>query len=175
MDQLIGEIRLFAGEYAPLGWSFCDGSLHPIDNSSLWHLIGTTYGGDGQTTFAVPDLRGRVPVGAGQGRGLSAYTLGQGFGAESVTLTPDQAGAHSHVLQASGGMATTATPGPGVMLATTGATVRPFNDKTLATGSFGTFNAAAIGVSGSGQPHENRMASVGINYIIAHEGEWPSP
>src|SRR3954451_14775137 len=95
----VGEIRMFAGNFAPAGWMFCDGTLLPIsDNETLFNLIGTTYGGDGQQTFALPDLRGRVPV--HQGTGQSAYDLAESGGVEQVTLTTQQTPAHNHALAA---------------------------------------------------------------------------
>src|SRR3954454_18083876 len=99
-DQYIGEIRAFAFNFAPLGWAFCEGQLLPINqNQALFSLLGTTYGGDGRTTFALPDLRGRVPISSGQGPGLQNYDLGQTGGEETVTLTGNQVGAHSHLVK----------------------------------------------------------------------------
>src|SRR5216684_6407143 len=93
----VGEIRMFGGNFAPAGWMFCDGQLLPIsENETLFNLIGTTYGGDGQSTFALPDLRGRVPLHMGQGSGLSSYQLAEMIGVEAVTLTTAQLGTHSH-------------------------------------------------------------------------------
>src|SRR5512143_818219 len=97
----VGEIRMFGGNYAPVGWAFCNGAIMPIsENETLFNLIGTTYGGDGQTTFALPDLRGRLPLHMGQGGGLSNYVIGQQGGVETVILTTQQIPARSHVPQA---------------------------------------------------------------------------
>src|SRR5512143_3908889 len=96
-NPFIGEIRMFGGNFAPAGWAFCDGSLLPIsENDALFTLIGTTYGGDGQTTFALPDLRGRLPVHMGTGAGLSSFVIGEAGGVETVTLTTSQMPGHSH-------------------------------------------------------------------------------
>src|ERR1700730_17276494 len=96
-QPFIGEIRMFAGNFAPAGWAFCDGSLQAISqNDALFNVIGTTYGGDGQTTFALPDLRGRVPIHMGQGSGLSNRIIGENGGTETVTLTPATLAAHTH-------------------------------------------------------------------------------
>ncbi|HEX2898890.1 MAG TPA: tail fiber protein, partial [Bacteroidia bacterium] len=102
MDPTLSEIRIFAGNFAPLSWAFCNGALMSIaENTALFSLLGTTYGGDGQTTFALPDLRGRVPVGTGQGAGLSFWDLGEVEGSEGVTLILSQLAAHNHTATAS--------------------------------------------------------------------------
>src|SRR5690349_11535310 len=102
MDPFLGEIKLFCGNYAPIGWAFCDGSLLPIsENDALYALIGTTYGGDGINTFALPDLRGRVAIHQGQGPGLSPYVMGETGGAETVTLTTNNLPQHTHRIIAS--------------------------------------------------------------------------
>src|SRR5262245_24456486 len=109
-DPYVGDIRIFGGNFAPLGWAFCDGRLLPIsENEVLFQLIGTTYGGDGQETFALPDLQGRIPIHMGQGPGLSNFVLGEQGGVESVTLNTNQIPVHSHQLGAADG-ATGATP-----------------------------------------------------------------
>ena len=109
----IGEIRMFGFGRTPIGWQACDGSLLPISQyDALFALIGTTYGGDGQNTFAVPDLQGRLPIHQGQGQGLSNYVIGQRAGTESVTVLPTQMPAHSHVMVATTGASTAITPGP---------------------------------------------------------------
>src|SRR5215213_7415071 len=101
-NPYIGEIRMFGGNFPPSGWAFCDGQLLPIsENDALFNLIGTTYGGDGESTFALPDLRGRTPVHTGTGPGLSPYTMGEGGGVESVTLTTQQIPTHNHQWMAS--------------------------------------------------------------------------
>src|SRR5262245_29652358 len=111
MDNYLGEIRLFAGNFAPRGWRFCDGGLLPIaENDALFNLLGTTYGGDGVSTFALPDLRGRVAIGQGTGPGLTNRPLGEPGGTESVTLVLGQCPAHTHQLFATNAPATTASP-----------------------------------------------------------------
>src|ERR1700704_2486666 len=115
----VGEIRMFAGNFAPAGWMFCEGQLLPIsDFDTLFNLIGTTYGGDGQTTFALPDLRGRLPIHSGNG-----FTLAETGGAESITLTVPQIPAHSHLAMASNNTATASAPQNNVLSALTGATI----------------------------------------------------
>src|SRR3954470_13245240 len=108
-DPYIGEIRMFGGNFAPVGWAFCQGQLLSIaENDTLFNLIGTTYGGDGQSTFALPDLRGRLPLGVGQGQGLQNYQLGEFGGVESVTLTSSQLASHTHPIDTSSFTGTTA-------------------------------------------------------------------
>lgn len=160
----VGELRLFAGNFAPAGWMFCDGSLVPISEyETLFQLIGTTYGGDGQSTFALPDLRGRVPVQQGNG-----YTIGQAAGVESVTLTANQVPAHSHALRASTATGTGSAPGS-ALLAGTG-TVNSYGagtpDQAMA--------ANALTQAGGSQPHTN-MAPYGVvSTIISLYGIFPS-
>ncbi len=165
----IGEIRLFAGNFAPAGWHFCDGSLMAIaDDQALFSLIGTTYGGDGQNTFGLPDLRGRVPVHQGTGAGTT-FTLGQNGGAESVTLTAQQMPAHQHPLQARTSVGGASSPannvfaqGPpgGVQIYTQDNSVLPVGTSSVAGGS---------------QPHENRQPLLAISFIIALFGVFPTP
>ena len=162
-EPYVGEIRLFAGNFAPNGWVLCDGRLLVIsDFDVLYLLLGTTYGGDGVNTFAVPDLRGRVPVHAGPG-----FVLGQRGGAESVTLTVSQIPAHNHVPQASSGGATATNPS-GQVWATWG----PAPYSTNAPGS--AMAAAATGGAGGGLAHDNMIPFVGLNFILAAFGIFPS-
>ena len=170
---MLGEIRMFAGNFAPRGWALCNGALLAISqNDALFALLGTTYGGDGQSTFALPDLRGRVPMHNGQGPGLSSYTEGETVGVESVTLLVAQMGAHNHNLrmQCNGdaGSATLATPVNAYPGQTEGGT--PYANKTnAAMGSGG-----GGGIAGGGQPHENVQPYLAVNFIIAVEGIFPS-
>jgi microcystin-dependent protein len=166
----VGEIRLFAGNFAPNGWALCQGQLVDIaDNDTLYNLIGTTYGGDGQTTFALPDLRGRVPVHQGQGPGLSSRTLSQTGGTENVTLQTGQTPSHRHAVHASTAAATVATPSDAALAVTTAASYGPSPAAT-------TMAASAIGsVWGSSQPHENMAPTLTVNYIISLYGIFPSP
>ncbi len=164
----IGEIRMFGGNFAPAGWAFCSGQLLPISgNDALFSLIGTTYGGDGQNTFALPDLRGRVPVHVGQGPGLSSYTLGQGGGSETVTLTSNQIPAHTHTPRASSGGGTANSPANNVWAAATD--VSPFN-----TAPNVAMNPNAVGPAGGSQPHENMLPFLAVNFIISLFGIFPS-
>lgn len=176
MEPFIGEIRVFAGEYAPRGWALCNGAVLPITgNEPLFALIGTTYGGDGRTNFALPDLRGRSMVQNGQLAGGATYPLGAAGGTERVGLTSANLPAHNHNLRADTAPGTTNQPGalafpqdPG----TPGSTVLaylPYNsaDNTLRQV---TLNNNTLLSSGGTQTHENRQPYVVINYIIALEG-----
>jgi len=170
MDPFIGEIKLFAGNFAPRAWAFCDGQLLPISqNSALFSILGTTYGGDGRTTFALPDLRGRVPLGPRQGAGLSSYREGQQGGQEHVTLTTSEIPSHSHSLKADVNPGTTNVPTNHV-LANTAAFDNEYSTATPNTN----MNSAAIGNTGGNQSHENRQPFLALNYIIALQGVFPS-
>jgi microcystin-dependent protein len=163
-----GEIRLFAGNFAPAGWMFCEGQLLPIsENDTLFVLLGTTYGGDGQSTFALPDLRGRVPIHQGQGPG-SSYVLGESGGVESVTLTTQQIPIHSHAPLASNNGSVDSPTGN---YWATSATGKPYG---AAVAPFVSFNAGAISPAGGSQPHENLIPYLCINYIISLFGVFPS-
>jgi microcystin-dependent protein len=173
MESFIGDIRLFAGNYAPQGWMFCDGSLLSISEyDALFALIGTTYGGDGQTTFAVPDLRSRVPVGQGAGPGLSNRIMGERFGSENVTLLTAQMPQHSHALNAT--TATASSPQPGGRLFAQTGSDNLYGPAPATDPQPQTFAANAVTVSGGSQPHDNIMPSMGLNYIIALQGVFPS-
>ncbi|MGH1507173.1 phage tail protein [Ralstonia solanacearum] len=175
MEPFIGEIRMFAGNYAPQGWLLCQGQVIDIStNEVLYALLGTIYGGDGRTTFALPDLRGRLPVGQGQGVGLTARTIGQSMGVEDVTLTQAQIPSHSHTLFATSGTATTITPGPGTMLATVSNPQGFYNAGTANPPTKAAFSGQAVAVAGASLPHSNHMPTASINYIIAITGIYPS-
>ncbi|MCB9548019.1 MAG: phage tail protein [Myxococcales bacterium] len=162
-DPYIGEIRLFGGQFAPRGWAFCDGALlRIIDNQPLFSLIGNIYGGDGENTFALPDLRGRVPVGQGRGNGLTERRLGERFGVAEVTLQVAEMPAHTHALNGSGAPGT--TPVPGVPAVGPDAGYGP-PDALMADG---------LAAEGGGQPHENRPPVLGVHYIIALLGIFPA-
>lgn len=168
-EPFIGEIRMFAGTFAPRGWAFCDGSIISIaQNSALFSLLGTTYGGNGQTTFALPDMRGRVPMHAGTGTGLSPRVLGERSGTENVTLTIQNLPAHSHPLVVSTALGTTNNPS-GAYLANTGAL-----DKEYGTTGNAILSSSTIGVSGGGQPIPIMQPYTGVNFIIALQGIYPS-
>ena len=160
----VGEIRIFAGNYAPYGWAFCNGATLPISgNDVLFNLIGTTYGGDGQTTFNLPDLQGRVPVHVGPG-----FALGQKAGVEAVTLTTSQIPAHGHAANASSLGALSRDPAGNVWAAWNG---HQFSDQA----SDAAMNPGAIGNAGGSQPHDNMVPFLGINFIISLFGIFPSP
>ena len=169
-QPFIGEIRIFAGNFAPNGWAFCDGSLQAISqNDALFALIGTTYGGDGQNTFALPDLRGRVPVHQGQGPGLGARSIGEQSGTETVTLTAAQVPVHTHVMKASSALPSGASGVGGVLAA---------NNVNLyggfVQGSTTPMAAQAVSPQGGSQPHQNMAPFVGISYIISLFGIFPN-
>jgi len=172
MEGYIAQIILFAGNFAPRGWAFCHGQLISIaQNTALFALLGTTYGGNGQTTFALPDLRGRVAVGTGQGPGLSFYTLGQLAGAENITLTTNEIPAHTHALRASSADATERAPGVDRFLARE-ATAQTAMYAT--TGIDTTLSPQAISTVGSSQPHSNVQPYLAMNYVICMSGIFPS-
>jgi len=167
-QPFVGEIRLFAGNFAPLGWMFCNGSLIPIsENETLFNLIGTTYGGDGQQTFALPDLRGRLPMHQGGGPGLSNHQLGELGGAETVTLSSGQMPSHSHALRAASSLASLGAP-VGAVLAKTAA--KSFDNGLPSV----VMAAGAVGPAGGSQPHSNMAPYCALNYIIALFGIFPS-
>ena len=162
-QPFVGEIRMAGFNFPPAGWARCDGSLLPIaENDTLFNLIGTTYGGDGQTTFALPDLRGRMPVHAGNG-----LTLGQVGGVEQVTLTANQIPSHSHAAQAQNSVGNSASPANSVWA---NSTLNQFTAGPAASA----MNAADVGASGGNQPHDNMMPFTAINFIIALFGIYPT-
>lgn len=175
MDEYIGIIKLFAGNYAPPGWALCNGQLLQIaQHSNLFHVLGTTYGGDGVNTFALPDLRGRMPVGTGQGPSLANYTAGQVGGAETTTLTANQLPVHSHALLATDQFGDSGAP--------TGAALASTDDPNTFTSASPIYKQAvpntalatsSIGPAGGSQPHDNMPPFLGLNYIICLEGMYP--
>ena len=178
----IGEIRLFAGNFAPAGWMFCSGQLLPISTyTTLFALLGTTYGGDGQSTFALPDMRSRIPMSQGTGSGLTPRILGETGGSEAVTLTSSQMPSHTHSLMANSSSANTATSDPtNQVLATSvnssGGTNQDAHYLTPGAPISATLplNTAAIGSAGNSLTHSNIMPVCALNYIIAFEGIFPS-
>lgn len=168
-EAYVGEIRVFAGNYAPQGWALCDGSLLSIaQNEVLFSLLGTTYGGDGQTTFALPDLRGRLPIGMGQGPGLTMRTIGESTGVETVTLTTSQLPPHTHAF-AAGATASSNAPQDKVPAAVTG-----FNLYSDSATSMQPLAAGTVHPMGSGQAHDNMMPSIALSFIICLNGIYPS-
>lgn len=176
-DPFIGEIRMFGGNFAPLNWAFCNGQLLSISEyDALFALIGTTYGGDGQSTFGLPDLRGRIPIGEGSGPGLTPRVIGESAGTETVTLTQNQLPTHSHTANVTS--VTGDLPGPAInavpaALASPGrfyaapSNVAP-QPHTVA------MNPASIGPAGGNQPHDNIMPSLCVSFIISLAGVFPS-
>lgn len=168
-EPLMGQISMFAGTFAPRGWLFCHGQLLPIAQyNALFSIIGTTYGGDGRITFALPDLRGRVPVGQGQGPGLSPRDLGETSGNENVTLTISNMPAHTHQLNASTAVGTSNVP-TGNVLANTSVLDKEYNGSPNTA-----MNNASIGISGSNAPVTIMQPFQTFNFIIATEGVYPS-
>jgi microcystin-dependent protein len=163
----VGEIRIFAGNFAPAGWMFCEGQVLPIsENEVLFQLIGTTYGGDGQSTFALPDLRGRLPIHQGNG-----FILAETGGVEEITLTAAQLPAHTHSALGSSSSAVSTSPAGNVLARSTAAAVFPYgtDNPLLALG------AATIGSVGGSQPHTNFQPYLCVNFIISLFGIFPSP
>jgi microcystin-dependent protein len=160
----VGEIRMFAGNFAPAGWMFCEGQLLPIsENETLFQLIGTTYGGDGESTFALPDLRGRIPIHQGNG-----FILAETGGAEEITLTVSQIPAHAHALLGSTGAATSTSPG-GQVLATA------LQDVYVEDITAVNLSPQSIGPVGGSQPHTNFQPYLCVDFIISLFGIFPSP
>jgi microcystin-dependent protein len=168
-ETFLGSIRLVGFNFAPVDWALCQGQLLPISqNTALFSLIGTNFGGDGVQTFALPDLRGRVAISQGQGPGLSNYAQGQAGGFETVTLNSAQVPAHTHTLMAATN-ATGSNPGPGLALGTPAAAVKMYGASAPTP-----LASASIGPFGSGTAHENRQPYLGLNYIIALAGIFPA-
>ncbi len=160
----IGEIRMFAGNFAPVGWMLCDGTILPISEyETLFQLIGTTYGGDGQSTFALPNLLSRVPMHAGNG-----FVIAQSGGEEQVTLTVNQIPAHSHVPQASSATGTQTSPAGNIW-----ANSNKLPYSASAPGS--AMDPSAVGSAGGSQPHDNMIPFLAVNFIISLFGIFPSP
>ena len=169
-NPYVGEIRMFGGNFAPVGWMFCNGQLLAISEyEALFNLIGTTYGGDGQTTFALPNLQGRIPLHQGNGAGGN-YPLGQAAGSETITLTTLQMPAHTHGLVGSGAGAETASPSGGVFASSSDTS---FYGPAI-PGKGTTLNAAVLGSSGGALPHDNMMPFQCVTFMIAVEGIYPS-
>jgi microcystin-dependent protein len=172
-DTFLGEIRVVGFNFAPQGWALCDGQLIAIvQNTALFSLLGTQYGGDGRSTFGLPNFQGNFAVGQGQGAGLGAYTMGDSDGVASVALTQQQMAGHSHLPQASAGVGTTNNPANAVWAE---ARVGRVLDQVYATsGGLAPMAATALGTSGSSQPHNNLPPYLVVNFIIALTGIFPS-
>ena len=168
MDSFIGEIRMFAGNYAPVGWAFCDGTLINVaDNQILFSLLGTRFGGNGVNNFALPDMRGRVPLHYGLGPGLTNRVLGQGFGSETETLNTNQIPQHQHQLMANTAPASNQNSPSAAVLAKS---PESFQNFTTDMTTSGTLNNSALTTSGNGEPHTNLMPAQVLNFIICVQG-----
>ncbi|MDD5327069.1 MAG: tail fiber protein [Phycisphaerae bacterium] len=167
-DPFLGEIMLVPYNYAPRDWAFCNGQLLSIaENPALFSLLGTTYGGDGHSTFGIPDLRGRVPIHAGTGLGLTNRRLGDRGGYEAVVLTVPQMPAHSHNAQGYSGDGNQEGPGGNVWAK------KDRNDDYSSQDPNVAMSVKAIGSAGGGQPHENMQPYLVLNYVIALQGDYP--
>jgi microcystin-dependent protein len=165
-DPYVGEIKMFGGNFAPVGWALCDGSALSIAQYPiLYSLIGTTYGGDGQTNFNLPNLKGRAPIHRGQGAGLSNHSIGQSGGTETVTLTASQLPVHTHTALCNTSPGTTTNPAGNYWAASSD--LRPYSTQAP--------NASMLAVVGGGQSHDNMPPFLVINFIIALDGIYPSP
>jgi microcystin-dependent protein len=167
----VGEIRMFGGNFAPAGWAFCNGALISIsENETLFNLIGTTYGGDGQETFALPDLQGRIPIHAGQGPSISQnYQLGEKAGVESVTLSTQQIPTHNH-----GGLLASNDPSNS-LIPTSNVVSTPLNITPYFAGAASVpLNASSLQPVGGSQPHDNMIPFLVVSFIISLYGIFPS-
>jgi microcystin-dependent protein len=170
-DQFVAEIRIFPFNFAPKGWAFCNGQLMPISqNTALFSLLGTTYGGDGKSNFALPNMQGNVPMHPGQGPGLSLHDLGETSGSTTVSLLQSEMPQHSHSLMAVNGPppANAGTPGPAVALARSSGGMAYKQSANLAA-----MSASAIGVAGGSLPHNNMQPYLTLNFCIALQGIFP--
>lgn len=176
-DQFIGEIRIFAGYFAPRYWAFCDGQLLPISqNTALFSLLGTTYGGNGQTNFALPNLNGRTPIGYGQGPGLSLRDLGESGGSDNVTLVTSELPSHQHSMITSGSVSLPASSVAGNSdspVNTNAANVTNAYSASAGSNMKTTDYTIELSATGSSQPHNNLQPYVVVRYIIALQGIYP--
>ena len=171
MEEYIGAIQIFAGDFAPKGWALCQGQLLQISqNQALFAILGTTYGGDGRTTFALPDLRGRMPIGTGAGPGLTPRGLGEKSGQETVTLTPEQIPSHTHTYNALSGNREIPNPTGNFL----GVAPGPFYAELHAGDTLLPMNPSTISPAGGSQPHSNMPPYLGLNFIICLQGIFPS-
>lgn len=168
MDPFVAEIKIFAGNFAPTGWATCDGQLLPISqNTALFSLLGTTYGGDGKSTFALPDLSGRVPMHPGQGPGLSLHDLGEMGGSETVTLLQSEMPMHNHLVMAANQPGDINNPtGNAIARSTEGSVYGTTGNQTMMAQN-------AINPTGSNMPHNNMQPYLALTFIIAMQGVYP--
>jgi len=170
-DPFVAEIRIFPFNFAPQGWAFCNGQLMPISqNTALFSLLGTTYGGDGKSTFALPDMQGNAPMHPGQGPGLSLHDLGEMSGSETVTLLTSEIPLHSHAMVASNDAAVTNDPAANQIAKPFG---RGNNTFTAASGSLTAMSPSALTPAGGSLPHNNMMPYLTLNFNIALQGVFP--
>ncbi len=171
-EPFTAEIRIFAGNFAPRGWAFCDGQLLPVSqNTALFSLIGTTYGGDGRTTTALPNLQGRAPMHPGRGPGLTSRKLGEKIGSETVTLTEAQIPSHSHTARANSSSADSGGPSSTKVL---GRSRSGDIYQTNTTENLIDMSSQAVSATGGSQYHENNQPFLTMNFIIALQGLYPS-
>ena len=169
-DPFVAEIRIFPFNFAPRGWAFCNGQLLPLSqNTALFSLLGTTYGGDGRSTFALPNLQGSAPMHPGQGPGLSLHDLGETGGSQTVSLLESEMPSHSHTLNASSTTGTKSLPSANSLARTSGATpyLPPAGAPLVA------MSATSLAVAGGSQPHNNMMPYLTLNFNIALQGVFP--
>lgn len=168
-DPFVAEIRIYPFNFAPRGWAFCDGQLLPIvQNTALFSLLGTTYGGDGRTNFALPDLQGRAPMAPGQGPGLSLYDLGQPTGTETVSLLESEMPAHAHVLQGTTDTAVTNDPSSAYLARPLGRGSNLYSPATA-----GAVPMQPTALAGSTLPHNNMQPYLALSFCIALQGVFP--
>lgn len=173
-EAYVGEIRIFAGNYAPRQWSFCQGQLMSIaENNALFSLLGTTYGGDGRVTFGLPEMRGRLPVHQGLGAGLSSRPLGARFGAEGTTLSTNQIPAHTHTYNASSDIANSPNPGSDVLASQNDGDL-PYAATPADPANLQNMNSQTLSMAGGSQAHNNMMPSLSMSFIICLYGIYPS-
>lgn len=172
-EPFIAEIRIFAGNFAPRGWAYCNGQLLPIaQNTALFSLIGTTYGGDGRTTTALPNLQGRAPMHPGHGPGLTSRRLGEKIGTETVTLSEAQIPSHTHTLRADSSNGNVAGPDTDTALAASSLGDTLYQSDT--SNNLVDFASETLSTTGGGQPHTNIQPFLAITFIIALQGLYPS-
>jgi microcystin-dependent protein len=170
-DPFVAEIRIFAFNFAPKGWAFCHGQLMPISqNTALFSLLGTTYGGDGKSTFALPDLQGSAPMHPGQGPGLSLHDLGEIGGSDTVTLLESEIPSHSHTMMASTVLANAQLPTPNTALARS---AQGAAYQSNSTANLTAMSPYALAIAGNSQPHNNLMPYLTFNFCIALQGVFP--
>lgn len=172
-EPFVGEIEIFGFNFAPRGWAQCQGQLMPISqNTALFSLLGTQFGGDGKSTFGLPNLQGQIPVSQGQGPGLSDYVMGEMSGSESVSLTLAEIPSHPHTLPADAGAGRVITPAPTAVL---GSTERGGPEVYGTAATAGAAMAVnSVGIGGGSQPHNNMMPYITLNYCIALQGIFPA-